>query len=151
MNILVLEDRGSVSIYLRQALEKQGHRVVDAFDANDAQDWWNKRQKFPIHCIILDLNLPPDGLSDEENKDSQGGLLSGWLWISRHVLTDQPNMRSRIIVYSDYLAELRRFVGRERYEDMQHEGIRLISKRGRTSTADQVLDAVRKLAGVGQG
>ena len=91
MNILILEDRGSVSSYLEDALINEGHTIFSAFNFNDAQSYWEEKQN-EIDCIIADLNMPPDGLKPEEIKNTKGGLLTGWVWLSNYVFTDNEEM-----------------------------------------------------------
>jgi CheY-like chemotaxis protein len=134
MNILIIEDRGSVKVYLVEELQDAGHTVLDAYNANDAQSYWNERATRPIHCIILDLNMPPDGLSEEGRRRSELGLLSGWVWLSERVLRDHPDMRRRVIILSDYLEDFRKLVHNDEYA-----GIRLVAKRGAVSPIEQVI------------
>ena len=141
MNILVLEDRGEVSFYLREFLESEGHVVLEAYNPNDAQSHWNVRKKVSVDCIIADLNMPPDGLTDEETASSRNGLLSGWYWLSGRVFPECPEMRKRVIVYSDYLADFKRYVRSEEYA-----GIRLVAKRGSSSPAEAILNHLREIA-----
>jgi hypothetical protein len=143
MNILLLEDRGDVSYYLKQALEDSGHTVFDAFSPRDATPFWENRDTVPIHCIILDLNLPPDGLSDEEKRSSRGGLISGWLWLKNYVLNESPEIISRTIVYSDYLNEVEAVVPAAEYK-----AIVRIPKKGRSSPAEEVMRHVRRIAAI---
>lgn len=141
MNVLLLEDRGAATFYVVEWLKKELHTVLDAFNANDAQSRWDNRNKVPIHCIILDLNLPTDGLSDSQRERSVGGLLSGWIWLHDVVLSEAPEMRQRTIIYSDYIPTLRQNVPEE-----EHREITLIPKRRRSSSAREVAARVREIA-----
>ena len=143
MNILLVEDRGEVSVYLKLALRDDGHQVLDAFNPNDAMSHWNNRRTIPIDCIILDLNLRPDGLTETERKASRGGLISGWLWLKDYVLTQKPDMASRTIVYSDYLHELQAAVTASEYQ-----GVALVPKKGRSSPAQEVMKHIQRIAGM---
>lgn len=141
MNVLLLEDRGAAAFYVVEWLRKERHTVLEAFNLNDAQSHWGQRDKVPIDCIILDLSLPTDGLSDKQRERSEGGLLSGWIWLNDKVLLELPEMRQRTIIYSDYIPTLRRNIAQERYKD-----IRLIPKRRRSRSAEEVAAHIREIA-----
>jgi CheY-like chemotaxis protein len=140
MNVLLLEDRGAATLYVVQWLESQGHKVLLAFNPNDAKSYWAKRDVTMIECIILDLNLPTDGLSKEQKERSVGGLLSGWVWLYEVVLAEAPQMRHRTIIYSDYIATLKDNVTEDKYKS-----ITLIPKRRRSSSAREVAARIRQI------
>jgi CheY-like chemotaxis protein len=139
MNVLVLEDRGSAAYYVKEWLEKNGHVYIKALTPNDAQSHWIKRNETPIDCIMLDLNVPTDGLTEAQKEQSKGGLLSGWLWFRDSVLTQEAMMRQRTIIYSDYIPVLQE-------TDEDYSGIKLVPKRQRSSTADEVTAWIEELA-----
>ena len=118
MNVLLLEDRGAAAFFVEQWLRQNGHNVLSAFNPNDAHSHWSKREEVPIHCIILDLNLPTDGLSDSQRERTVGGLLSGWVWLHDVALADAAEMRQRTIIYSDYIPTLRQNVPEEKYKEI---------------------------------
>jgi len=141
MNVLVLEDRGASAYYVLGWLRENGHRVLDAFNPNDAQSHWDKRDKVPLDCILLDLNTPTDGLSEEQKTRTEGGLLSGWVWLYDSVLRETPEMRQRIIIYSDYTATLKENVPESEYGDIAR-----IPKRQRSSSAREVVARIHEIA-----
>ena len=137
MKILLLEDRGSVSYYMAEALRMNEHEVHDAYNINDAQSEWETDE---IDCVIVDLNLDPTGLSQKEIEETRGGLLSGWIWLRDHVLQKNPEMRQRTVIYSEYVSDLMRCVSKD---DLR--GIRLIAKGGQESAPDEVLKCIDKI------
>lgn len=141
MNILLVEDRGAAAFYIVESLKKEGHVVLDAFNPGDAQSIWDNREIVPIHCIILDLHMTTDGLSEEQKAKSVDGFLSGWVWLCDSVLSEVPEMRERTIIYSDYLPTLKENVLEEEYR-----GIRLIPKRRRNSSAREVAARIQEIA-----
>jgi hypothetical protein len=142
MNILVVEDRGSVSFYLTEALQAEGHVVLEAFNINDAKAHWDQRESTPIDCMIVDLNMPPDGLTQEQKGESQGGLLTGWLWLRDYVLPRvSTEYRRRVIMCSHYLADLRNLVRAGEYQ-----GIFLVEKRGLSGGSGDLLERVRAIS-----
>lgn len=142
MNILVLEDRGSVAFYMREKLESLGHVVLTAHNVNDAQSHWIRRGNIPIHCLVVDLNMPTEGLTLEQEKRAKGGLLTGWVWLTDVVFHEEPSMKLQIIIYSDYLSDLEASVPKE-----ELAGMHLVGKRGTTGPADQVLAHISEIAG----
>lgn len=141
MNVLFLEDRGATAYNLERWLQRNGHNVLGAFNPNDAQSHWRRREKTPIGCIILDLQTSMDGLTDGQKANAEGGTLAGWVWLRDNVLAEAPEMRQRIIIYSDYVAVLRAKVPEEQYR-----GIKVVSKRQRGSSADAVIASIREIA-----
>ena len=93
MNVLLVEDQGAAAYYIVKWLEEEGHVVLMASNLNVAQDYWDNRSEVQIHCIILDLNMSPDGLTNKQKQRSEGGLLSGWVWLHDCVLSDEPEAR----------------------------------------------------------
>ena len=140
MNILVLDDRGSSSYYLMEWLKIHEYTVYTAFNLNDAQSIWDNRATNPIHCIILDLNVPTDGLKDEQKERSKGGLISGWVWLKENVLFDEPQMKYYTIIYSDYIHCLDDNIEEE------YEEITFIPKRQRSSSAEDVTKRIIQIA-----
>ncbi len=138
MNIIFLEDRGTVSYYLSKNLESSGHTVFEAFSVPDARTYWEDED---IHCIIVDLNLSPDGLTEEERARTREGLLSGWIWVKEYVLREKPEMRDRIIIYSEYLSQLKTLDTDEDFKE-----IKKIGKQGSESPVQELLDAVELIS-----
>lgn len=140
MNILVFENRGSVVKYLREALGKLGHDVFHAFSVYDAQSFWKDER---IDCLLVDLNIDPEGLEDDEIKETLGGLLTGWIWLREHVYKKDDAMKRRTIIYTEYSESLTENVSSE-----ELDGIYLVPKRGSASSAQQVIKHVETIAGI---
>jgi hypothetical protein len=140
MNVLFLEDRGASAYNVERWLGLNGHNVLGAFNYNDAQGHWRRREMVPVHCIILDLQISMDGLSNEQKGDAEGGTLAGWVWLRDNVLADAPEMRRRTIIYSDYVGVLR-----EKVPEEQYCAITVVSKRGRGGGADRVIGSIQKI------
>ena len=143
MNVLFLEDRGATAFFVERWLKENGHNVLSAFNPNDAQSHWNKRDKVPIHCIILDLRTPTEGLDEKQKKRAAGGNLSGWVWLRDKVLTEIPEMRERTIIYSDYTHVL---YDNDNVPDEEYNGITIVPKKQRSSAAEDVVIRIREIA-----
>ncbi len=139
MKILFLENRGSVSHYMEMLLEAEDHTVLSAFDVSDAIGQWEENEG--IECLIVDLNVPPRGLSDEQQRDSKFGLLAGWIWLRDYVLKEKPEMHEQIIIYTDYLDNLKAFSNED-----ELKSIYLVRKRPGSSPAEKVLAHVKAIA-----
>jgi hypothetical protein len=139
MNILFLEDRGSVSFYLMERLEELNHEIFEAYSINDAKSYWEKED---INCLIVDLNISPEGLTNEEKEETKHGLLTGWIWLNNYVFNVNPEIRKNTIIYSDYLQSLREYVK----STQQLRQLKLIPKRGSTSPTKEVVEAIKLIS-----
>lgn len=127
MKILTLDDRGDFIYPLIEWLEKDGHEVTDAATIGEAED--ALREAGPFDCIVVDLNMPTDGLSLAEDAASAGGVLSGWKWLENHVLASNPSMRSSTVILSAYLDLFQKLVTpRSKYS-----GVHLVAKGGESA------------------
>ena len=140
MNILFLEDRGATAYNVNRWIDANGHTVLKAFNPNDAQNHWVRRAETRVDCIILDLQTSMDGLTVVQKAEAEGGTLAGWVWLRDNVLAVVPEMRQRTIIYSDYVAVLQEKVPKDQYK-----GIKVIPKRKRTSSADEVVASLREI------
>ena len=140
MRILFLEDRGSVSEPITGKLKQDGYDVISAYDINDAQSVWENRGKRPIDCLIIDLNMPADGLSDHEKEDTKGGLLTGWIWLREHVFKDDADMKAKTVIFSEYLNVFRMHV-----PESEYEGVVTIPKSAAYSPVEKLLKCVRSI------
>jgi hypothetical protein len=138
MNILVLEDRGVVSSPLIDALHEKGHVVWDAGWIYDAISAWRRDKP---DCLIVDLNMIPDGLTDEQIEETQGGLLTGWVWLKHYVFPEGEHWKGRTLIYTRYFKEFQDSV-----PESERTGIEVIPKTAEHAAA-QVLEFVSKLAG----
>lgn len=125
MNILFLEDQGGVVDYLIEELEEEGHAVFIAENIPKANFYYSKET---IDCVVADLNMESDGLTEEQQKETHGGLLSGWVWLKYYVFDKDPSTRKRTILVTAYQDELKEILRRSRHED-ELKGIRIVAKR----------------------
>jgi hypothetical protein len=123
---------------MKENLLEKGHTLFDSFSIMDAQSYWEDEQ---IDCLLVDLNLSPEGLTDDEIEKTENGLLTGWIWLKEYVLKKNPGMKNKIIIYSDYLPQLAAKVNEE-----ELRGIARIPKRGSESPVQAILDGVDRIA-----
>lgn len=140
MNILLLEDRGSVAYPLREDLEQNGCTVFLAQNISRAKSYWEQEQ---IDCIIADLNMDPRGLSETEKEQTERGLFSGWVWLKNYVFNKNENMKKKTIILTAYVREFK--------EKLKNEGLtfsdlgihRVIPKN--PLAAESILEHVRNM------
>jgi len=122
MNILLLEDKGVVAYPLKESLERDNHKVFLAPNISRAKAYW-RTEKERLDCIIVDLNMDPEGLKPEEKEQTANGLLTGWIWLRYYVLAENELMKRRSIILTAYMKELMDIVGEE-----ELKGIALVEK-----------------------
>jgi hypothetical protein len=124
MDILIVEDYGIVYNALYDNFKEIGtvDKVMSAFQVSEAMDKFNLRK---INFLIVDLYLPPSGLTKTETDKTEGGTLSGWFWLQNYVFKNNPKSvwRKRVIIYSDYIKILK-----EKIPNGEWSGIKLLSK-----------------------
>jgi two-component SAPR family response regulator len=120
MKILIVDDRGSAAIGLKDYLVNIGHQVVSTASILHAMTI----DIYKVDLLIVDLNMSPLGLSSDEEKKSFDGMFTGWIWLSNYVYNERKSMRNRTIIFSDYVQDLV-----HRFPDEKFEGIKFLSKR----------------------
>jgi len=136
--ILLLENKGEVSYYLEKDLSHKGNIVFEALDVLDALSIINDEKN--IDCYILDLNLRSEGLTEEEEEQTKGGLITGWIWFKNYVLSSKPEDKNKCIIYSDYLGPLKKYVSAQ-----ELSGVHLVPKRGTGREEYQLDEAINKI------
>lgn len=131
--VLLLEDNAYMISRLVDLLENEGFETLEAFQVSDAFDLFEKSPDI----IVVDLNVPPTGLTEEEREQTKGGILSGWIWLRNYVLNKYPEYKKKVIVYSAYIETLK-----ENYPE-EIKGISLIDK-GR-ATPSKVIEVLKNL------
>jgi hypothetical protein len=96
--VLLLEDSGFMFDTLKETLEENNFIVLDAYQVSDAKGKFTPG----IDFLIVDLNVPPVGLTKEELDQTVGGLLSGWIWLKNYVFEKNQNFRQNTIIYAAY-------------------------------------------------
>jgi len=122
VQILVLEDRGTVAEYLEETLREAGHIVHSCFNVLDARSALSDS----IDCLIIDLNMPAEGLTKEQIAQTNAGMFTGWIWLRDEVYSNKPALREATIIYSDYLTQFRK---EEQMKEEDVTGVTMIGKR----------------------
>lgn len=104
--LLYLEDNGFLLKQTVMFLEEDGYEVIRCSRIDLAiNEFRNNKDK--IDCIITDLNMDDQWLGKEYMKESNGGFLSGWVWLERFVYAEKENASIPCIIYSGYIPVLR--------------------------------------------
>lgn len=111
--ILVLED----NLYTAQDLleeinfslssrNKQNIDVIVSNSIDEANTQLEQIGSGELICLVADLNMNPDGLSEIEQQETQGAVLTGWIWTFRHILNDVRFEQTKIVFYSAFISRL---------------------------------------------
>lgn len=123
--ILYLEDDASLKRHTTSLLEAENY-VVEGFNRIDQIKEYFKNNKDSIKCIITDLNMDDEWL-EEYQTESDGGMLSGWVWLQRFVFTYNPNIPT--IIYSGYISYLKDYLKEKNQMDLlAKDTIRCVEK-----------------------
>ena len=114
--ILLIEDQPSSVSPLKAEWEKDGYEVVPAYSYNSAIGLWREYQG-DFSCIVLDLNIDPDGLS--EIQIDEYSPVHGILVLDKICKGKKPDEIKKIwdktIIHSGYTEELKKF---SKYESL---------------------------------
>ncbi|MBL7966949.1 MAG: response regulator [Prolixibacteraceae bacterium] len=135
MKILLLEDTYSIFGALKDKLLEDGHIVFKATQISDAIDILNEES---VDVFIIDLRVKPIGLTEKEIKQLPNGRFSGWVFLDNYVFKKDINYKSKTILYSEYIGELKSKVDLSLYPE-----IKVMSKQD--SSIEDVRNYVKSL------
>lgn len=107
MNILLLEDNLYTAEMMKEEIEgylsnqEIEATIITCSSIYEANYELNNNK---IDFIISDLNMNPDGLSEEYFDETLGAVITGWIWIKHYVLSEEKT--TNIIFYSAFSEEL---------------------------------------------
>lgn len=107
MTLLYLEDNEFLRRQTAKYLREDGYVVNDCRRIDQANQYLSIGGD--VDCIITDLNMEDRWLG-EYQKESEGCLLSGWVWLRRFVNIEDRFKNIPCIIYSGYLAELNSYL-----------------------------------------
>lgn len=137
MKVLLLEDAGSVYFELLEHLSEV-HFVSEVLAAYQVSEAMDKFENEEPDFMIVDLNVSSSGLKREEVDASEGGRLSGWLWLKNYVFPQSEEWRDKVIIYSEYIRILKNNVQKKEYK-----GLKLLTKKN--YSIEDVLDVFRAM------
>jgi CheY-like chemotaxis protein len=137
--ILLIEDDGALAKDLLEDI-KSKYEVKSAYSYASAIGFWNK-YKGEFNCIILDLNINPEGLAPEITAKYfpvQGIAILEYICESKS-LEKAKQIWSKTIIYSGYIDTLK-----EKRRNFKHfDSLKLIPKTG--PSIYKVLDSVEQI------
>jgi len=75
-------------------------------------------------CVITGLNMPSSGLTEEETKETHGGMFAGWVWLKNYII--DKNVKIDKIILSGYIESFKHNVLAD--QKSPYEDIYLIDK-----------------------
>ena len=125
MEIIFLEDDANMRMHTAELLKERGYPVLD-FPRIDQVKEYLQLHSNSISCIITDLNMSDEWL-DEYQPESDGCMLSGWVWLKYFVFTQHPDIPT--IIYSGYNTYLKEYLhARDRLNEIERKNLYFINK-----------------------
>ena len=106
--LLYLEDNGYVLKQTLRFLGEDGYKVIPLTRIDQAINYFQEHHE-QVDCIITDLNMEDEWLG-EYRRESNGGLLSGWVWLHRFVYAKEEYRLIPCIIYSGYIPDLENYL-----------------------------------------
>lgn len=123
--IIYLEDDANMRHHTTSMLEDIGYKVENFRRIDQIKELFFERMN-DVECIITDLNMDDEWLEEYQN-ESDGGMLSGWVWLQRFVYPYVPNMPT--IIYSGYIQYLNEHLKeKEELHLLKKEHIKCVEK-----------------------
>jgi len=118
--ILLIEDQPSSLMSLIADLEREGYEVIRAYSYNSAIGLWREYNGY-FDCIVLDLNIDPDGLNADqidEYSPVHGILVLDKICKGKMQgkSKDPQKIWDKTIIHSGYTKELKKFT---KYESLK--------------------------------
>lgn len=123
--IICLEDDANMRRHTAELLREKGYYVEEFRRIDQVKEFFNEK-KNEIKCIITDLNMADEWL-EEYQKESDGGMLSGWVWLQRFVYPSKPDIKT--IIYSGYVPYLKDYLrSNQQLHLLERNPIRCVQK-----------------------
>ena len=62
-----------------------------------------------VVCIVTDINMTEEFLDEQYVDETDGGMFTGWVWLYRYVLEQNPKLHIPIVICSGFNEYLRRY------------------------------------------
>lgn len=133
--ILILEDNlytaEDLCTDIKIALTKHNINHIELVIANsidEANSKLNGIDKDDLICIIADLNMESEGLTDEQKQSTQGSVLTGWVWVCSCVWGEAHFRDIQVIFFSAFTNILKNNSEYRALEIKQRKNIKLVNK-----------------------
>lgn len=111
--ILLLEDNLYTAEDLAEEFgfilkQKQDIQIMTANNIDEADDYLNQivTNSDELIYIIVDLNMSPAGLTLSEKRETESAVLTGFIWVLRHVWNRLEFKDVKVIFYSAFVNRL---------------------------------------------
>ena len=148
-NILILEDNlytaEDMEEDIKYILSKNGFQQIDITVANsidEANDKLKYIKEDELLCVVADLNMKTAGLAKELVKETQGSVLTGWVWIYSSFWKIEAFKKKPIIFYSAFINHLEK---NSNYRKLKKEYNKLILINKNEYGIDKLCDSLIKL------
>ena len=122
--IIYLEDDANMRRHTSDLLIERGYQVKDFPRIDMVKEYL--QNKPDIGCIITDLNMSDEWLGKYQD-ESDGCMLSGWVWLQRFVFPSYPEIPT--IIYSGYNTYLKEYLSNEnRSEELERKNLIFVDK-----------------------
>ena len=122
--VLLIEDNGDLSYDIKNELVECGYEIKQADSYLSALGMW-ERYEGKFDCILLDLNINPEGLSPEKN--SLYFPLIGLPFMLKIGWNNDFDKKIKVIVYSGYISEFKEICYKNSFS---YSGMVLFEKNG---------------------
>lgn len=136
--ILLVEDNGDTSYDIKSQLESFGYEIKQADSYLSALGMWRKYSG-EFGCIILDLNISPEGLDDEDV--SSYFPISSLPFLLEIGWGNTPTNAIKVVVYSGYVNDFKEIC---ETKGISYSGIVIIEKKG-TSLSELINYVVKNV------
>lgn len=134
--ILIIEDCGEISFDLKERLKAESFEVIKAYSHVSAVGMW-KKYNGGFDCVVLDLNIIPDGLTSQEN--DKYFPLNGLAFLKEIGWDKKTSLIPHLIVYSGYTNILPEAC---RTHNIPYNKLTAIPKRA--TSVDSLIETIKK-------
>ena len=88
MRIFFVDDNQSVLSHIPEFLENARHDIVSCSSIYVVNELFENSSD-DFHCVITGLNMLSNGLTEEETKETHGGMFAGWVWLKNYIMNSK--------------------------------------------------------------
>jgi hypothetical protein len=111
--VLLFDDRSQGRLYLKELIESHNMKVFSCRSIYEAREIWEEKRN-ELDAIVLDMMMPSLGLNNILRKQTNAGVLSGWIWLwydlNPENIVPHPASDKCIIIYSAYLKDFEEYI-----------------------------------------
>ncbi len=141
--ILYLEDEAAMRRHTAELLRKEGYSVKDFRRIDQGKEYFLENYD-EIACVITDLNMADEFLGKYRG-ESDGGYVTGWVFLQRFVYVKKPCMPT--IIYSGYIPDLEEYLQERNEKSLLGKENVVCVRKGISKNGDfpELIRALKKL------